>query len=657
MIRAGIYVRKSSDDSDRDAEARSCERQIDDARAYAVRMGWQVVEGCVWRDDAVSGAEWRHRKAFNAMLVRLEAEAPIDVLVVAALDRIGRDPRTLAAILRVEDAGVKIHGYMAGRPVTLTEESGEVTAYVDSLVATMERRRASVRTYDALLRRFKAGAACGGAAYGYALAERPRDERGRPTSYAHYVVNAVEAAVVRRVFDLYDVQGLGLGRIAKALNDDGVKAPQGGLWSVASLGLLLRRPIYAGVRRWSQTKVSMRGGTRNQPARPTEEWLTFEAPELALVTRAQWDRVQGRIEQRGAAFLRSQGGRLIGRPRFADASSAYLLSGLLTCACCGAALGPVAPGRRAGRRAYYACSRYHRAGRAGCRNGLRLAVTALDAAVLDAVAARLDGATVAAAVRQAAGLLTAGQADTATRRATIAGELATIATRERRLLDAMADSDPAVMASIKARLGDELSRRDALAAELATLDTATPVDVAALVRDVERRAADLRGLLARHPAQARQVIRLLLGGSRWACAPYDDATGRGYRCSASGDYRRLGIKGLSGFTVGDVESGTLRPPHVPGAGSACSTRSSGVSRSAAAVRHAVAVRDHGALGKRRSPGCVQQREDVIRRRHGGGRKRGGFFAQYSIRSGSPPASAHRHASVGGVIDRVHVGHA
>ena len=77
---------------------------------------------------------------------------------------------------------------------------------------------------------------------------------------------------------------------------------------------------------------------------------------------------------------------------------------------------------------------------------------ALDAAVLDAVARALDAAVVADAVRGAVAMLTAGHADAATRRATIAGELATIATRERKLLDALVDGDAAVSGSIEARL-------------------------------------------------------------------------------------------------------------------------------------------------------------------------------------------------------------
>jgi DNA invertase Pin-like site-specific DNA recombinase len=39
---AAVYARKSTDDSDRDAEARSTTRQVERATAYAVAKGWTV---------------------------------------------------------------------------------------------------------------------------------------------------------------------------------------------------------------------------------------------------------------------------------------------------------------------------------------------------------------------------------------------------------------------------------------------------------------------------------------------------------------------------------------------------------------------------------------------------------------------------------------
>jgi hypothetical protein len=182
--------------------------------------------------------------------------------------------------------------------------------------------------------------------------------------------------------------------------------------------------------------------------------------------------------------------------------------------------------------------------------GLKVIHDALDEAVLDAVAARLDPVAVAEAVRGAAALVAADQAEAGAKRATVTAELTTIATRERRLLDVLVEGDGTAEA-IRGRLRDELVRRDALTAELTALDVAQPIDVEGLVREATARAADLRGLLRRHPAQARQVLRLVLGEGRFRCEPFDDERGRGYDVSAAWDYGRL-------FTIGDLKTRLAR---------------------------------------------------------------------------------------------------
>src|SRR5512132_1015311 len=181
---AAICARKSTDDSDRTDEARSTARQIARATEYAKAKGWTVDPRYIFVDDAVSGAEWKHRPGFNAFLAALEPKPPFDVLIVSELSRIGRDTvRTPAAVLQIEEAGVAIHGYLSGAPITLGDETGEMTTMLHSLAASFERRRARQRTYDANRRRAEAGAVAGGRVFGY------RNER-EGTGYVRRVIDA-----------------------------------------------------------------------------------------------------------------------------------------------------------------------------------------------------------------------------------------------------------------------------------------------------------------------------------------------------------------------------------------------------------------------------------------------------------------------------------
>jgi len=103
---AAIYARKSTDDSDRNAEARSTRRQIDSAKAYATTKGWAVEDRFVFFDENTPGAEWKHRPGFNALLATLDPRPPLGVVIVSELSRIGRDTvRTPAAVMRSRRRG------------------------------------------------------------------------------------------------------------------------------------------------------------------------------------------------------------------------------------------------------------------------------------------------------------------------------------------------------------------------------------------------------------------------------------------------------------------------------------------------------------------------------------------------------------------------
>ena len=104
-----------------------------------------------------------------------------------------------------------------------------------------------------------------------------------------------------------------------------------------------------------------------------------------------------------------------------------------------------------------------------------------------------------------------------------------------------------------------MSRKDAVAAELARLGATPAIDAEALAATVAARATDLPGVLGRHQQPARQLIRQLLAGGRWEAVPYDDERERGYRFRAVGDYRALGIPELDAFTVRDSGTRNSRP--------------------------------------------------------------------------------------------------
>src|SRR5215472_7683937 len=527
-----IYARKSTDDNDRNAEARSTRRQIESATTYAERKGWTADPRYIFVDENTSGAEWKHRPGWNALLTALDPRPPFDVVIVSELSRIGRDTvRTPAAIMQIEEAGVRLFSYLSDAPISLADESSEIHTIFNSLASSFERRRARQRTYDALRRRAEAGAVTGGCVFGY------RNVRSG-TGYVHRVIDEAEAAIVRRIFALY-AEGDGVTRIAKRLNEDGVPSPRVGTgsWVPTAVREILRRPLYAGRVVWNRSQKVTRRGTKAQRGRPATEWMQREAPELRIVSEVLWAAVEVRRQRAAATHTGfTQRGRPPGAGR-----SASLLSGLAQCAVCGGSL--VALTRRHGTGAIrtrvdlYGCSYHQKRGRAVCTNDVAIRQDRLDRVFLDALAEALDEQVMARAVTVALERLQRRGAEVPAERAALERERAAVATACRHLLDAVKRGQ--ATETLLAELAGEEEKARALDRKLAALDARPrPVSLDSTQLKVRLQALgrDVRGVLATGGPEARLVLQRLLSGRRVACEPFRTPGRRGYRFRATGPY-------------------------------------------------------------------------------------------------------------------------
>jgi site-specific DNA recombinase len=292
MKTCAIYARKSTDDSDRNEEARSVTRQVEHATAYAQAHGWTVSPQHVYVDDNASGAEWTRRHGLNRLLAAIETgRPPFSVLIVSELSRIGRDSvRVPYIVQRIEEAGVEIHGYLSGQRISVDDELGEMQTMLHSLAASYERRRAKQRTHDALLRRARAGYIANGICFGYHNA--PVLEGGRRL-HSMRVIEPAEAAVVVRIFEMC-AAGSGYGKIAHILNDAGAPAPsprrpgRRRSWSTTTVRDALMREAYRGAITWNVRRREMRHGRRAATRRPPGEWVARQDESLRIVSEELW---------------------------------------------------------------------------------------------------------------------------------------------------------------------------------------------------------------------------------------------------------------------------------------------------------------------------------------------------------------------------------
>src|SRR4029079_7557820 len=165
---AAIYARKSTEQSGVADDQKSVTRQIEHARAYAVKKGWTVSESAIFTDDGVSGAEFANRPGFLRLMNALKPRPTFQVLIMSEESRLGREAiETAYALKQLVTSGVRVFFYLEDRERTLDSPTDKIMLSLTAFADELERERARQRTYDALLRKARAGHVTGGRLFGY----------------------------------------------------------------------------------------------------------------------------------------------------------------------------------------------------------------------------------------------------------------------------------------------------------------------------------------------------------------------------------------------------------------------------------------------------------------------------------------------------------
>ena len=402
----------------------------------------------------------------------------------------------------IDRAGVEVWFYQESTRFTHGTFGDNVVGFVKAEAAADYRRQIAAWTRAAMEQKARKGYVTGGRCFGYTNV--------RVDGHVERRVNEAEAAVVRRIFELY-ASGTGLNTIAKRLNEEAAPrpTPQQGRppgWAPSSVREVLRRPLYRGVVMWGRAKKRDASGRVN-PSKH-KGLVSVDVPEARLVPEALAEAVDARLAAMRKRMLRTSDGRLLGRPPGEGAK--YLLTGLATCDVCGAGF-EVLSRASGGRRLYtYGCSAHRRKGATVCSNGLLVRMREANDAVLATVEATLlDPRVVERAVAHAEAALARDR--TAERQEALEAELADTEKAVSRLTAAIAtggELQPLVTA-----LDTYDRRRQDLAARLAAVQVPKgPVDPTALRRQLRGYVQDWQRLLRGNVQQGQQVLRRLVKG-------------------------------------------------------------------------------------------------------------------------------------------------
>jgi site-specific DNA recombinase len=228
--RVALYSRVSSEEQANEGVSIDAQRAA--LKAYATGMNGEIFDEYV--DGGYSGGT-DDRPAFKR-LIRDAREERLDIIAVCKLDRFFRNLRLLLNYLyELEGLGIKFISVQEG--LDTSTPYGKFAVQIMGIIAEFERGRIGERVKDARRHIISRGDWPGGSSlYGYRWRNRERK----------WDIDTSEAEVVRKVYDLYLNNNLGMVPIADRLNDEGVLTRRGARWKENKIRQILTHEAYKG---------------------------------------------------------------------------------------------------------------------------------------------------------------------------------------------------------------------------------------------------------------------------------------------------------------------------------------------------------------------------------------------------------------------------
>ncbi|MDH4261032.1 MAG: recombinase family protein [Gammaproteobacteria bacterium] len=360
MKMAVIYARVSSQQQ---REEHTIASQTAALVEFAKSHDLEVPKEWVFEDEGYSGATLERP---GLERVRdLAAEGQVQVVLVYAPDRLSR--KYAYQILLIEEfARQGVETIFVKAPQGTSPED-QLLVQFQGMIAEYERAQILERSRRVKRHRARSGevSVLSGAPYGYRYI-RKTDEVP-----ASYVIIDAEARVVERVYEMYTVEALSMGEIARRLNAEGIPTrKQSARWERSVVWAMLRNPAYRGTACFGKTRAAgrirvtralrRRGGIVSKNSvgheRPHEEWI--EIPVPALVSEQSFARAQELLHEN----------KIRSRRRTITPSVAQ---GLVSCQKCGYAFSRTSTYTSARKLHYYKCigsDRWRKLGGPVCDN-------------------------------------------------------------------------------------------------------------------------------------------------------------------------------------------------------------------------------------------------------------------------------------------------
>ena len=340
-LRVTFYARVSTD---KDEQLNSLENQIQYyTDLIQSKVSWTYIPGYI--DEGISGTSTKKRDSFLPMIEDAKV-GRFDFIITKEISRFSRS--TLDSIQYTQELLEHNVGVLFQNDnINTLDPDSEFRLVVMAGVAQDEVRKLSERLKFGFRQAIKNGHVLGNdKLWGY-------DKKD-----CILTINESEAKAVRRIFDLYANQKMGIRRISQKLYDEGFTSRRGNAFNVLTIRHILENPKYKG---WYCANKSQTVDYRSKRKifLEEDEWIMYPDPSIpAIVSEELWDRANALYKRRRQQMLSHQNA--------AEFHNRYPYSGKIICEEHGTSFHRQVRKVMKGEKEAWQCRVYRNRGRAGC---------------------------------------------------------------------------------------------------------------------------------------------------------------------------------------------------------------------------------------------------------------------------------------------------
>lgn len=280
-----MYLRKSRADSESESVEEVLARHEKQLQEYAVReLGHLIKEDDIYR-EVVSGETIEDRPEINIVLRRIEDPNVKGVITI--------EPQRLTRGDML-DCGTIVHAFRYTNTLIMTPNKVyDLSDKFDRKLFEMELSRGNdyLEYIKDILKRGKMASVKNGdfigsiAPFGY---DRIVIDK------SHTLIPNNDADVVRLIFDMYVNQNVGWSKIARHLDDMGVKPMKSDHWNPVTIRDMLQNEVYIGKIRWDRRKLvkTYENGKLVTRAPRRKDYMLIDGKHPAIIDEETFKKAQ-----------------------------------------------------------------------------------------------------------------------------------------------------------------------------------------------------------------------------------------------------------------------------------------------------------------------------------------------------------------------------